>query len=199
MRTKRNILLIDLEATCWESEFDRPIAPDGIQYVNEIIEIGAVLLEGGSLKELDEFQVFVKPQQNTVLTDFCKKLTHITQSNVDNAANFQKVYREFIDYFNLQGRSEPVFASWGNYDRNQITSDCSRHALLYPFRKENHLNIKTHVAKLMNVAPRSVGKMLSFLGMEFDGVQHRALDDTKNIARIMREVKSRADSQMMRF
>ena len=74
-----NYIIVDLEATCWE----------GCQ-VNkmEIIEIGAVCLNGNNLYPISEFQQFVKPMINPVLSGFCKNLTHIKQKQIDLAPIF---------------------------------------------------------------------------------------------------------------
>jgi inhibitor of KinA sporulation pathway (predicted exonuclease) len=47
---------------------------------SEIIEIGAVLVEGKRLQPLDEFAVFVKPVLHPKLTRFCMELTTITHA-----------------------------------------------------------------------------------------------------------------------
>ena len=68
----------DIEATfddVSESESPRPLAvvPDQM----ETIEIGLVVIDLETLEVVDEFQRFVRPQINPVLTDFCKQLTSI--------------------------------------------------------------------------------------------------------------------------
>ena len=54
----------------------------------EIIEIGAVMVDRETLSIVDEFQTFIKPIRHPILTDFCKQLTSITQSQVDTAPTF---------------------------------------------------------------------------------------------------------------
>jgi inhibitor of KinA sporulation pathway (predicted exonuclease) len=51
----------------------------------ETLEIGLVVIDLESLEIVDEFQRFVRPQINPILTDFCKKLTSIQQADVDGA------------------------------------------------------------------------------------------------------------------
>jgi hypothetical protein len=53
----------------------------------EIIEIGAVMLDE-KYKDVREFDTFVRPIANPVLSTFCTQLTTIQQSNIDGAPPF---------------------------------------------------------------------------------------------------------------
>ena len=75
-------IIFDLEVTCWEHR----IPMDDM----EIIEIGAVKLSEDFSIE-DEFSSFVKPIVKHELSDFCKNLTTIKQTDVDHAYNFKIV------------------------------------------------------------------------------------------------------------
>ena len=78
-------LIIDFEATC-----DDP-KPNDI--VGEIIEFGVVLADE-NWDYVDEFQSFVKPVQDPILTEFCTELTTITQQDVDSAPLFPEVMKK---------------------------------------------------------------------------------------------------------
>ena len=91
----RYLYCVDLEATCDEiekSESIRPLAvvPDQM----ETIEIGLIVIDLETLEIVDEFQRFVRPQINSVLTDFCKQLTSIQQADVDAAGTYAEVGQE---------------------------------------------------------------------------------------------------------
>jgi 3'-5' exoribonuclease 1 len=79
---KYNLVVVDLEATCWP-----PADPRGREDM-EIIEIGALLVETPSLEPVDEFDSFVRPLRHPTLSDFCKELTSIDQEDIDQAAPF---------------------------------------------------------------------------------------------------------------
>jgi len=79
-------LIIDLEATTDDGGW--PVTE------MEVIEIGASLVNRQG-RELDHFQRFVRPQRRPLLTPFCRKLTHITQANMDSAAPFGDVWALF--------------------------------------------------------------------------------------------------------
>ena len=85
-----NYVVFDLEATCE----DRNIVAE---YPNEIIEIGAVMIDERGT-EIDRFEMFAKPTLNPILTQFCKDLTTIKQSDVDNAEDLAEVLIKFYEW-----------------------------------------------------------------------------------------------------
>lgn len=148
----------------------------------EIIEIGAVALHGNGPHVSDEFQSFVRPVRHTQLTPFCRRLTGITQNKVDAAETLPAVMRRFaawIDTFD-----EPVFCSWGDYDKHQLRQDCAWHQMPFPFGAE-HLNIKKRFAESLNIRkPCGLGDALRRVGLQFEGSPHRGIDDARNMARL---------------
>ena len=85
------LLVIDLEATCSKSK-------EITRREMEIIEIGAVMVEAKSLEIVSEFQTFIKPVKNSLLTDFCKELTSITQKQVDDAPKYAEAIEKFKEW-----------------------------------------------------------------------------------------------------
>ncbi len=102
------VLIIDLEATCWE----RRVAPSGsLQSVDEmeIIELGCVIatLNG---EVLASRSFLVKPKQHPKLSSFCQQLTSITQDMVDNAPT----YPEAIEELNLWLQQSYPVTGWAS-------------------------------------------------------------------------------------
>jgi inhibitor of KinA sporulation pathway (predicted exonuclease) len=58
----------------------------------EIIEIGAVWLEGDTFQPMADLEQFVKPAKNPMLTEFCRNLTHIKQGQIDSAPCFAEAF-----------------------------------------------------------------------------------------------------------
>lgn len=56
----------------------------------ETIEIGLVVIDLKTLEIVDEFHYLVRPQINPILTDFCKRLKCLQQTDVDGARNYQE-------------------------------------------------------------------------------------------------------------
>jgi len=191
---KKLICVVDFEATCWE---DRKIpGPNGQGWVeprNEIIEFGAVMAEMPELEPFTQFQAFVRPTLNPVLTDFCKTLTSIRQEDVDQAEEFPHVLAAFRGWMHgAAGDDDVLFASWGDYDRKQLHHDCHLHRLVpgvaYPF-DDDHLHIKQFVSIAKGWKPCGVGKAINRLGLKFEGTPHRGIDDAKNIFKVFKTVR----------
>lgn len=174
-----NYIVFDLEATCWENDRSK---------INEIIEIGAVKLND-NLKVVDIFSEFVKPTINPVLSDFCTKLTTITQKDVDGAKPFEQVMKDFESWIGLNG-NKAILCSWGFYDKKQIDKECSvkSYSGNIGWMLENHISIKHQFADFMKIRPCGMEKALEILGLYLEGTHHRGIDDAQNITRIFVEV-----------
>lgn len=175
MNTETLYLVVDLEATCDE---DHAIPREQ----TEIIEIGAVLVDGASLQPLREFSTFVRPRLHPTLTPFCTKLTSITQALVDSAPYFPEAIQACARWL---GADKALLCSWGGYDRDQLRRDAARSGVRLPFG-ERHLNLKSSFARHgMLERELGVGAALSSVGLRFEGRAHRGLDDARNIARLL--------------
>ncbi|PHS12961.1 MAG: exonuclease [Kangiella sp.] len=183
----RNILVIDFEATCWDKDLGvKPAREPYCSYPNEIIEFGVVLYSTEKKQVLGEFQSFVKPTFHPQLTDFCTELTSITQQNVDSAPPFSEVLAQFVDTFDIKGDiTDPMFCSMGDYDRYQLIDDCFKHSLDYPFAPGNHQNIKPLYREIKGVRKKSGRAIMNALDLEWQGTQHRGIDDARNYVRII--------------
>ena len=173
----RALLLVDLEATCWERSEHRA---DEM----ETIEIGAVWIEPGAVRPAREFQAFVRPVRHPRLSDFCRRLTTITQAEVDAAEPFPAAFARFLAWVGPLERA--LFASWGEYDARQFQRDCRVHGIAYPF--DRHWNVKRAVAQARGRRPAGMAEVLAELELPLAGTHHRGIDDTRNIARILERV-----------
>ena len=169
-----NYIIFDLEASCW---LGRP--PHG---VNEIIEIGAVMVNDYGDVE-SKFTRFVKPTVNPVLSDFCRKLTSITQEDIDHSRTFPHVIEEFMDWVGVDEESYTLI-SWGKYDREQLRQDCVLHRLDTEWL-DHHFNLKPAFKTLRNLKEEpGLKKAVKMEGFEFTGVHHRAISDAENLTKI---------------
>src|SRR5262245_52557201 len=166
-------LVVDLEATC----DDLGAVP---RHEMEIIEIGAVLVDGRSLRPIAEFMTFVRPILHPDLTPFCTELTTIVQDDVDAAPTFPVAAARLAAF-----GCGALFCSWGAYDRNQLAADCTRHGVAPPLGPI-HWNIKDAYARARG-SRRGLGThaALRAIGIEPTGTHHRGIDDARNIARTL--------------
>jgi inhibitor of KinA sporulation pathway (predicted exonuclease) len=173
MREADYYLVVDLEATC----DDLGAIP---RHESEIIEIGAVLVEGQHLRPIAEQTLFVRPILHPDLTPFCTQLTTITQDMVEDALGFPAAAARLAAF-----GAGALFCSWGAYDRNQLAADARRHGITPPLGPD-HWNLKEAYAAAAGTR-RGLGtpSALRRLGIEPEGTHHRGIDDARNIARML--------------
>ena len=180
------VIIIDLEATCWEDGNHN--RKDG--QVSEIIEVGVCAVDVNNFCVMKTQSIIVKPQKSKV-SDFCTKLTTLTQSDVDKGVSF----KEACDILRKEYKTDlRTWASWGDYDRTQFDRECSFKRIRPPFGR-THINIK-NVFAIMNGLKReiSVGEALEMKGRKFDGTPHRGMDDAVNIASLFIDMLHLFDS-----
>lgn len=176
IREANYYLVVDLEATCDDRSRGRALIPRG---ENETIEIGAVLVDGASLRTIAEQTIFVRPIVHPDLTPFCTALTTITQDMVDHALLFPEALARLVAF-----GTRALFCSWGNYDRNQLALDAQRHGIAMPFAE--HWNLKEGYAARAG-SRKGLGTMAALrrLGITPEGTHHRGIDDARNIAKML--------------
>lgn len=170
-------LVIDLEATTEEGGW--PLED------MEIIEIGACMV-GADGQEIGQFQRFVRPQRRPQLTRFCRELTHIAQSDVDGAQSLAELWPSFEHWIEGYAVDLLGWASWGDYDRRQLEQQWRYTGLHSRLQQLRHVNLKQHFARQRQLdRPVGLKTALQLAGMQFQGTQHRALEDARNTARLL--------------
>lgn len=176
------LIVIDVEATCWEDGNHN--RSDG--QVSEIIEIGIALVDiKKSLSSKDDAivenkSIVVKPCMSSV-SEFCTKLTTLTQADVDRGVSLAEACAMLRQNYGLELRT---WGSWGNYDKSQFERECKSKGIKYPFGY-THINLK-NLFSILNGYDKEfgVGQALEQCGYKFKGTQHRGVDDAYNIARL---------------
>lgn len=175
---KQYNLVVDFEATCTnKNEFPREEM--------EIIEIGATILNGSNI--IDTFQCFIKPVINPELTQFCTELTTIKQTDVKDAKTFKPAILDFLDWiYKTADNQDFDFYSWGAFDKNILLRQCIANKVNARDLISRHKNAK-ELFGIQNNLKRAPGvwKALQFKNMEFEGTQHRAIDDAINISKLV--------------
>ena len=170
------IVVVDIETTCWEKREKEQIM--------EVIEVGVCLLDIGSGEITDRQSILIKPVYSA-LSDFCTKLTTLTQELVETGIGFREACLKLEDEYQSKKR---VWASYGDFDRRQFERECRLKRVPYPFGSR-HLNVKTLFAIKHRLAEEvEMDKTLALLGLELIGTHHRGVDDAYNVARILRRL-----------
>lgn len=170
----KHILIIDLEATCWEGA-----PPKGQQ--SEIIEIGIALLNSEDGNIVMNKSLLIKPVHSTV-SPFCTELTTITQEQLDKEGiGLEEAFENMTAELHAW---QYTWASYGAYDRNMMQKQAELFGIDYPMSEE-HINVKQLFAEKCN-AGKAVGmaRALQLLNIPLEGTHHRGVDDAKNIAKI---------------
>lgn len=177
------LLVVDLEATCWESRRSPTGEPQSEQNM-EIVEFGCALAtRQGEL--LDSRSFLVKPTQSPTLSDFCTSLTSITQPMVDEAPAFADVIPLLDQWLGAPAESF-IWCSWGNYDRLHILADGAKHKCLPAFIAYPHLNLKRIWRRTTGQKRKNgLAHALAYHDLTFDGHHHRGVDDARNMVRLL--------------
>lgn len=98
-------IIMDLE---WNNTYGRRI--NG--FINEVIEIGAVKLDD-QFQILDTFSCFIKSQIGKKLRGSVKRLTNITNEDINSGTQFTQAFAEFRRWL---GSEKNVVLTWGDGD-----------------------------------------------------------------------------------
>lgn len=170
------ILVIDIEATCWQDK----IPPVQKKQKNEIIEIGICVLDTATGERLARDSIIVKPKSE--VSEFCTKLTTLTQADVAQGISLKAACEILQRQYQSKQRT---WASYGAYDQKQFEKECLEKGIDYPF-SEKHINVKKLVAERLKLK-KSVGMAAALRKLDFplEGTHHRGVDDAWNIAKIL--------------
>lgn len=182
-----NFIIIDLE---WNNVY----SAKKHGFINEIIEIGAVMLNE-NLEKIDEFSCFVKSQIGKKLRSNIKQLTHITNDDIKNGMVFTKAFSNFKAWI---GERECVVLTWGDGDIRVLIENFRylNGIQTVPFL-ERYIDIQRYFQIKMNLPlSQQIGL---FNAAELSGVDpelfshHRALDDSLLTAECFRKVFDKTD------
>lgn len=174
-RKRKYAVIFDLEFTAWEgsmeSRWTRP------QEYTEVVQIGGVKLDAETLKEVDEFDMLVRPRVNPVLSDYLIEVTGITHEILAaKGVDFITAYRAFLDFVGEAhlyafGRDDLIFVEnfklygWNTFPLPSYTNG-------NPWFKQNGIDLKgRHACDVAELA-----------GVPFEGRKHDALADARGVA-----------------
>jgi inhibitor of KinA sporulation pathway (predicted exonuclease) len=183
-----NVVVVDIEATCWSD--DQPELRQRQRAVSEIIEIGAVRLVGPRLEPDGEYQAFVRPVNHSVLSDFCCQLTSISQDDVKDAPEYPEAWRRFLEWTGPTDVLQMV--SWSAYDHHLFCRQCGEADVDLP--KWKHVDIKAEFGRWVFSAQGLRGRFrfsdaLAHVEIEALGTAHRAIADARNTATLLRHIR----------
>jgi len=182
------ICILDFEATCWG---DGRSVEDNER---EIIEFPSILYKidwKNNVEYISEFAKYVRPVKHPILSEFCTKLTGITQDTVDNAEVFETVYNQHYQWINdnVQQGSKLIFLTCGMWDlRDMLPIELKRYNLEQHYCYTKYLDVKSEFAKCFGQKCGGMVNMLKKLKIELTGQHHSGIDDCRNLAKIVIEM-----------
>jgi len=161
----KNVLIVDLELTCWEEKTD---------FVPEIIQVGLVEVNIVDRKITREYEIFVKPRE-TEISEFCTKLTGITKKQVyKQGFEFEKAMALLQKKFGFRNK---LVIGWGR-DDIALTGQIDEYMnLSYLFGIKHKTNKKFKLEEALKIE-----------GIEFEGKAHNALVDARNTAKLFLKI-----------
>ena len=177
----RKFLVVDFEFTT----YDRPVGRPS-NYFSEVIEIGAVLLNGDTFAEEGRYQSFVKPKffpkQAKASLDFCM----ITEKDMKTAIEYPEMVKKMAEMY-VPG--ETYFVAWGDSDYKVIDIACQRYKIENPIRKDDYLDL-AHAYKLLHDHTYTTGLKAATEEQEVDtaGLWHTAFDDANNTGKLLKKL-----------
>jgi ERI1 exoribonuclease 2 len=186
-------ICVDFEATC----FDNPVF--NRRRIQELIQFPACLINLDTGKIEKEFNEFVRPTEFPELSNYCKNLTNIQQSDVDGADPLPIVLNRFDIWLketikeynlilpktkksNLEGNT--ALMTWTNWDfLIQLRHECNRKQLRRASYFNQYIDLKEIFSEKNKFKDQfSFGEAIVSQGLEFIGQQHNGLHDARNTA-----------------
>ncbi|MFD2213315.1 3'-5' exonuclease [Metabacillus endolithicus] len=150
----------------------------------EAIRLGAVKYELDS-EEISYFDRFIRPENRNPLTNFCKTLTGIDDTDLEKASDFKDVFADFLEW--IGGLKKSQYFSWSPSDLSRLKIDSLKHSI--PERTIR--KIETRYTDFQDIFKKRVSKNnisvedgLSLYGLEFLGEKHNPMYDAYNTLRI---------------
>jgi inhibitor of KinA sporulation pathway (predicted exonuclease) len=180
-------IIMDLE---WNSVYGAKIRG----FINEIIEIGAVMLDE-RFQEVSSFSVLVKSQIGKRLQTHVKEMTNLSKKDLDSGYPFAEAIAMFRDWI---GMREHVVLSWGDGDIRVLLSNTRYHtssrALSYIqsyVDLQDYFRHRMHTSRSQQIGLAAAGELL---GLDCSNYAlHRALDDSRFAAQCLQAIYDPSD------
>ena len=177
-----NYVILDLE---WNSAYSK----SNQRFVNEIIEFGAVKLNA-DFQPTDEFSMLITPKIGKKLSGRVKELTHLTNEDLADGADFLSVAKAFTSFV-----GDSVVMTWGTSDVHALIDN-----YMY-YTGSRTIPFLTKYCDLQEYCERAIdkfdegnqiglGNFAELIGVEYsEDEQHRAAADAFLSLKCLEKVK----------
>lgn len=178
MAYERNIVL-DFEWT----PIDRKYAEQKSIVKHEIIQIGAVMLDG-NYRKISCFSTFVKPMYTQQVRASVSKLTGITDKDLENAPSLAEAMDMLVGWIGPDKKTR-VF-SWSNTDLFQLEDECYLKGIQFPQCMYRWVDFQRLYGYLLGYRHQlSLKDAVMSANGQFLGAAHTALYDAMATAELL--------------
>lgn len=177
-----NYIIMDLE---WNNTYCKK--KNG--FLNEIIEIGAVMLNE-NFEQIDTFSLFIKAQLGKKLHARVKELTKITNDDINSGTPFSQAMAMFRKW---SAGENNVILTWGDTDVRVLVENFRyfNGINFVPFL-HNYVNLQKYAQAFLNISKADqigLSAAAEKLGLDIDSYSlHRAIDDSLLTADIFKKI-----------
>ena len=180
-------------------DFEGVINKDpGAPNVMEIIEFPVLKVDAHTFKIESSFHTYVQPVIHKQLNPVCTEITGITQAMVDGQPILSQTLTMLDEWMRIEHLLDEgvnfCFVTCGDWDlKTGLPINCDYLGISYPDYLKRWINIKTYFQSIVGKKASGMKFMLDDLKLTLDGRHHSGIDDSKNIAKILRELAARND------
>ena len=187
--TEDKAVVFDLEFTSWPGSNERNWSLPNED--REIIQIGAVKIKTtGDMREVDSFQILVRPLKNPILSDYIVNLTEITQEKVEKEGIlFPLALSRFINFIG----EHPIDILSNGGDEEVIEENCQIHNIPFLSIFKKSTDLKIYFSEVLGISRKNCtsGMLPELFGLNNHEKQHDALGDARSISQALRYLRMR--------
>ena len=185
--TEDKAVVFDLEFTSWPGSNERNWSLPNED--REIIQIGAVKIETtGDMREVDSFQILVRPLKNPILSDYIVNLTEITQEKVEKEGIlFPLALSRFINFIG----EHPIDILFNGGDKEVIEENCQIHNIPFLSIFKKSTDLKIYFSEVLGISRKNCtsGMLPELFVLNNQEKQHDALGDARSILQALRYLR----------
>ena len=185
--TEDKAVVFDLEFTSWPGSNERNWSLPNED--REIIQIGAVKIKTtGDMREVDSFQILVRPLKNPILSDYIVNLTEITQEKVEKEGIlFPLALSRFINFIG----EHPIDILSNGGDEEVIEENCQIHNIPFLSIFKKSTDLKIYFSEVLGISRKNCtsGMLPELFGLNNHEKQHDALGDARSISQALRYLR----------
>ena len=169
--------------------------------IMEIIEFPVLKVNAQTLETESIFHSYVQPTIHTQLNPVCTEITGITQAMVSGQPTLPEVLKLLDNWMKAERLLEKgvttCFVTCGDWDlKTGLPTQCKYQKIDYPEYLRKWVNIKDIFMELTGTKGFSMKTMLKDLHLELEGRHHSGIDDSKNIAKILKTLAGKDPTKL---